>query len=184
MDFLEKDLEEIIFYGERDELKNRGLDINGKVYRQLNIGSYGRADLVSFERSYEYEYIPTGEIDKKTGGWNFLEEKERKLVFTVYELKKDVIDIDTLLQAIGYCRGIKRYITDNRNFPFYVDFKIVLIGRKISLSSSFCYFEDLFKNIEFYTYQYKIDGIYFKKERGYKLSEEGFSLKLNNTSKQ
>ena len=52
MDFLEKDLEDIIWNAQstregREKLKSRGLNIQGKVFRQPNLGEYGIPDLVS-----------------------------------------------------------------------------------------------------------------------------------------
>lgn len=52
MDFLEKDLEDIIWNASqtdigREELKKRGLEIHGKMYRQVNLGDYGRCDLLT-----------------------------------------------------------------------------------------------------------------------------------------
>ena len=54
MEFSEKDLEDIIFDASQDfetrgDLIDRGLDLPlyGKMYRQVNFGAYGIADLIN-----------------------------------------------------------------------------------------------------------------------------------------
>ena len=172
MKFLEKDLEQIIFESGRDSLDEKGLAINGKLFRQLRIGNYGIADLVEFTRpSYDgpkNEFIAPGRI-------------------TVYELKKDHIGIASFLQALHYVKGIERYLNSRGKSNLYI-VNIVLIGRSIDDSGSFCFITDLLsiKNrfydglymengtIEFYTYDYDIDGITFTNKSGYQLTKEGF----------
>ena len=163
MNFLEKDLEDIIWESDNQKLSERGLPINGKLIRQLNISGYGVADLVEWQI-----------IKKPYVG--------RVLEVTIYELKKDKIGIFALMQSISYARGIQRYLwckLDNLEFII----NIVLIGSSIDKSGSFCYFPDLIcndnsygslGNISYYTYDYKIDGIYFDSKYGYYSSTEKF----------
>jgi len=162
MDFLEKDLEDIICEAEINELKERGLSINGRIHRQLIIGHYGISDIVTFSRGLFVE-------DHKY--------RESSLV-TVYELKKDTVDKSTFLQAIRYVKGIDRYLK-NRGVSFGYYFNIVLIGKKIS-NDDMIYLTDLLTDeyggrfVEYYTYSYSFKGIEFKQEQGYKLTNEGF----------
>ena len=60
MRFLEKDLEQIIHESGMDQLNERGLPIDGKMFRQMRIGNYGIADLITVTRPM-YETI-----DQKT----------------------------------------------------------------------------------------------------------------------
>lgn len=160
MNFLEKDLEEIIYYSDRELLDSRGLYVTGIAKRQLKIGNYGVADMVTFTRFTEPN--------------NFLE-------ITVYELKKEKVGISAFLQAVNYIRGIHRYL-ETRNFKNDVQFRIVLIGNKVDTNSSFVYLENILplcnmdasSFLSIYSYSYEIDGIKFKLEYGYKLSNEGF----------
>lgn len=133
MDFLEKDLEEIICNADYAQLYERGLDINGKLFRQLKIVTYGIADLVTAERidiHYDNQY-------------ELFTENKSLLRITVYELKKDKIGISAFLQAIGYCKGIKRYLENKRNFTDFI-IEIKLIGRLLDSSGEFCFLPDLF----------------------------------------
>jgi len=170
MDFLEKDLEEIIYTADRKELEERGLEINGKLLRQVRIGNYGIADLISVERVLDFSYY---ERTKKY---------KCNLFITVYELKRDKIGLSAFLQATRYARGIQRYL-QKRNFAFNVCFKLVLIGSKveesdlvylgdINTSSTGEYFEEL--GLTFYTYNYSLSGLEFTNKSTYMLSEEGF----------
>lgn len=174
MKFLEKDLEEIIYeYYNYDsfELIERGLNIDGNLKRQLKIGNYGIADIVSFRKKYTYEFNPMPR--NKKGKVFFREDIYSYLDITVYELKKDKVGISTFLQAVNYAKGIKDYLT----YRGFNDFKlnIVLIGGSIDDSGSFCFLPSVFNDIKIYTYRYEIDGLHFKLEDGYILKEKGFN---------
>lgn len=168
MKFLEKDLEEILFNSDRKELSERGLPIHGKMYRQLRIGNYGIADLVTFTKE---THIYEGEF------------RSHSIYVTIYELKKDKVGISTFLQAVGYLKGIDRYIRA-RNFKNIsgVVYDIVLIGSSVDTSSTFSYLQDYLLNEECsyflgnYTYSYDVDGIRFSRQHGYSLVNEGFGL--------
>lgn len=167
MKFLEKDLEQIIFESGRDSLRQKGLTISGKLFRQMKIGNYGIADLVSFSRPNYYgpgrEYFDFGSI-------------------TIYELKKDQVGISAFLQAINYARGIQSYLKKRNKLEKYV-INIVLIGKEIDTTGSFCYIPDLLSlqndytehgYISFVTYEYNLDGLEFVEQYGYSKKDEGF----------
>lgn len=165
MKFLENDLEEIIYTTSKNKLIEKGLPVYGKLFRQLRIGNYGIADLVEIERISEIH---------NNNVW-------QKLIITIYELKKDKIGISAFLQAVGYLKGIKRYIEVKYPLICDLEFKIVLIGSKVDTSSTFTYLTDLLPTIsdgeDFlanYTYSIDIDGLEFNRIWGYKLNDEGF----------
>jgi len=142
MKFLEKNLEDIIFETDNLKLFERGLPIKGKKLRQVNLGSYGVADLVCFERIKD------------------------QVVVTVFELKKDCVNIDALLQALRYVEGIKTYFR-LRKFHKKSNIKYIinLCGSKISdqkeirlITSNL---SDDFLLVDTYKYEYGLDGLYF-----------------------
>lgn len=140
MKFREQTLEDIIWVNAQTEegreiLYERGLDINGKIYRQLDLGSYGRLDLLTVEFS----------------------EENKCILFTIYELKKDEIRIDALLQAFRYLTALKRHF---ENGAFKV--RIRLIGEKIYTSDNFAYLYNEIYGVEIYTFNYTIEGLYFE----------------------
>ena len=173
MTFYEKDLEQIIYESDKDALLERGLSVQGKLKRQLRIGNYGIADLVEIVRPI---YVsPTGIIQKGT--------------ITIYELKKDNISVSTFMQAVGYAKGISRYL-ELRDKSHFFNIEIVLIGKNIDVSGEFVFLTDLFEYkecclysgsemnlfVNFYTYDYNIDGMSFNKIEGYRKINEGFML--------
>jgi hypothetical protein len=174
MDFLEKNLEDIIFETDNDLLMDRGLYIDGRKKRQVNIGGYGIADIVAIERF-------TDCIDG--------ERVEKFIKINVLELKKDNVDVGTFLQALKYCKGIKSYIEQRRLFSSHqILFEITVIGKKVDLSSSFIYLSDFLSggdnayclheyfSFDVYSYSYGFDGIIFTRVHGYSLINEGFNL--------
>lgn len=168
MRFLEQDLEEIIYTADRAELSDRGLGIEGKLYRQVKIGNYGIADLISIERIPAY--APDGAY-----------EEDGRLIVTIYELKKEKISVSTFLQALRYARGVERYF-NFKGYNFDFELKISLIGKKLDTESSFCYLPEFMKEaesgnwgtLELITYNYGIAGISFNNHRGFCLINEGF----------
>lgn len=160
MKFLEKDLEDIIFNTSAYELFKRGLDIMEYNIRkrQLKIGNYGIADIVLFNRE------------------SFVEEPY--LHINVIELKKDILNIDSLMQAARYAKGIERYIFHKRKKSIEVKFGITLIGSSLDLNSSFVHLTDVITNngfdLKMYKYTYEFDGIRFHKREDFSLTNEGF----------
>jgi len=174
MKFLEKDLEQIIFESGRDSLRERGLPINGKLFRQLRIGNYGIADLVTFTRPMydgpKRKYFVPGQI-------------------TIYELKKEQIGIASFLQSLNYVKGIQRYLEKKGKSDKYI-INLVIIGKELDQTGSFCYinhllsinndYYDLESNISesgeisFYTYEYNLDGLKFNYQSEYVKNDEGF----------
>lgn len=166
MDFLERDLEDIIYNALQSEdgydfINERGLDIcyspdHFICKRQLKIGNYGIADLVTLSRYTQ-------------GG----------LYIEVIELKKGEVNVDTYLQANRYITGIKRYV--ERFHPkLRVVYSVTLIGRHIN-RGDWVYIIDQVENLKVLTYKYDIDGIRFESHSGYVLIDEGL-MKVSNAN--
>lgn len=176
MNFLEKDLEEIIYKADKAELSERGLNIKGKLFRQLRIGDYGIADLVSFERMPAVVAIHSEDYAQwKKGDRDMV--REGRLIVTIYELKKDKIGVSAFLQAIGYLKGLDRYLSSR---DIQITPKIVLIGKSLDTSSTFSYLTDYVYNVdcesfvESITYDYGMNGVSFNSHGGYHQVKEGF----------
>jgi len=165
MNFLEKDLETIIFETSNEKLDKRGLCLYGKKIRQLRIGNYGVCDIVCISREIK-NVIEQYDWDK------FHVFKYPTLLINIIELKKDEISANTLLQAIRYCTGIESYISKRTDIN--LEFSITLIGKTVA-GGDFIYSPSIIENLNIYTYEYGYDGIKFKSHHGYKLSNEGFT---------
>jgi hypothetical protein len=173
MEFLEKDLEEIIYTSERGELFDRGLSILGKLYRQFKVGNYGIADLIELQRPLYHTYF----------------KKHEKGVIYIYELKLNNVSPSSFLQAVRYAKGVHSYL-NKRGIAHLFDIEIVLIGNKVDLESSFVYLADLFMKHEgfkfvgddidtylsIYGYKYSVSGITFQRHVDYTLINDGFSV--------
>lgn len=171
MEFLEKDLEEIIYLSDKESLSDKGLHLSGTLKRQLRIGNYGISDLVEFNRPYYHPY----------------HKKMMKGEVNIIELKNKKIGVSTFFQALNYLRGIKSYL-ETRRLDSNYNFRITLIGREFDSSSSFCFLGDLFHNdlcdthiddfsktsVELYTYSYSLDGLKFESISNYDLTNKGF----------
>jgi hypothetical protein len=169
MKFLECDLEEIIMSVNDVKLSERGLHIGSKKKNQVRIGNYGVADIVSFH----------------TPNW-FFSRGEMVLIekpkIQVIELKKDAVSLSSFIQAVGYLKGIQRYMDKVRNIDILdYNWEIVLIGKTVDFSSNLVYLPDLFDleqnsiGVSIYTYEYEFDGLTFKPHHGYSLIKEGFN---------
>lgn len=154
MEFLEKDLEDIIFETDNCDLQDRGLIVHSNKKRQVRIGNYGIADIVSWARDYNVLYID------------------------VMELKKDYVNNNTFMQAIRYAKGIERYFQKRRpNIKVLIS--ITLVGRYVDLTQDVCFLPDIIKTttegiISIYTYNYTALGIEFTEIENLSLTNEGF----------
>lgn len=166
MDFLEKDLEDIVFENSDEALSSRGYRISGKRFRQKVIGRYGICDLLTVDR---VDPFGTGHC----------------LMITIHEFKKDQVTVDTFMQALRYCKGISHYLND-RETDIPHQFKISLCGKRIDMESSFVYLADLvggdgldfsgtLVDLKVYSYTYDFDGIKFNTHSRYNLVEPGFN---------
>lgn len=166
MDFLEKDLEEIVYKASNEQLDKCGLRVRGKRFRQLIIGNYGICDMI------------TVQAIKTDAGYYYYN-------VTIYELKKDKIELSTFTQTIKYARGVISYLEKRIQRPIAIN--IVLIGRKINLCSDVVYLPRLISqyaypstginSLQIYTYDYKINGLSFiEMSSDYVLTNEGFKF--------
>lgn len=148
MNILEKEIEEIVFQSDNRILAKKGLFLNRHKLSQVNFGTYGIADIIC---------------------WTVINEfGTRKLFFQVVELKKEVIDVNTLMQASRYVKAINE-IFDKFNLEnTTINIEIILIGKTIQTNGDFVFLTDFVKNLKVYTYEIDlIDGINFKQHRGW-----------------
>jgi len=164
MTFLEKKLEDFVFdlmidYGP-EECRERGFyDCKDTTMyiRQLNLGSYGIADIIGFDLDMNKDLHLYGKIQ-------------------VFELKKQHINSATFFQALRYVKGIKRYLKEVHSCnTMDISFEVVLIGTEIDSNSPFIYLGDIFKSVKLYTVDFDpLNGINFKKHERYCIIEEDF----------
>ena len=188
MNFLEKDLEDIIFETDNDLLFEHGLFIDGQKKRQVRIGNYGIADLITCSRrECDLHSVRIGNygiadlITCSRRECDLHSYPSTYLDITVFELKKDILDNNAFFQAIKYARGIQSYL-EYRKIENYT-INITLIGKELNLHDDFIYIpslihsEYIFKQLasfNIYTYSYEFDGIQFEKQYDYVLKNNGW----------
>jgi hypothetical protein len=140
MNFLEKDLEDIIYENLYD-MESRGLTIDSKLLlRQVNLGDYGYADLVGIH--YNPKIFKTFYIE-------------------IFELKKEVIDCTALMQVCRYATAIKQMAHELYGDKINIKVRKILIGSDIQTKGDFVFLLNSLSDTTVYTYEYKFDGIWF-----------------------
>ncbi len=144
MEFSEKVLEDIIWDNAqspegRKLLQERGLVISGMMFRQVDLGAYGRADLITVE------YIPHIDL----------------IDVVVYELKKGCINVNALMQAGRYVTALQKHGLGHSDWNSDIDFSIRLIGDSIDKNGDFTFLYNELDKVEIYTYGFKLSGLYF-----------------------
>ena len=144
----EKDLENIIFEAQKTEqgrmkLRERGLCVSGKFYRQVNLAEYGVVDLLSINKNIS-PYPEEGYI-------TYIE---------IFELKKDVIKVDALIQIARYKTAINHLFNNFDN----INISINLIGLDIDTSNDFVFLCNLIEDLSIYSYSYDLEGLKFECE--------------------
>lgn len=162
MDFLERDLEDIIFNSTQEQLKERGLFIPKNRKRQFRIGKYGVCDIIAFDKpKYDDEDFFCGHHAKE---------------IYILELKKNEVDINAVIQGFRYAKGVRRYLDKRGKTDYHLN--VTIIGKYINLASDFVYLFDAISgygySISVLTYKYDVDGLKFTKHSGYYLKDEGF----------
>jgi len=161
MNIIEKNLENIILTTPNEVLNQKGLPIYGKKKSQVNLGRYGRADLITFEKSYDYSHLG-----------NFTP----ALHITIYELKQRELDLNTFGQVSSYLKGLQRYLDKRGKFKnFEINYEIVLVGYSVKKNPQIYFINDLFINANIYLYNVDINGLSFEYwDTNIKYENEGF----------
>lgn len=157
MKFLESDLEDIIFNASQTEegrmtLMNRGLNINSPLKRQVNLGSYGIADLIDV-------------IPDNTG-----------ISYNVIELKKVKLCAKDIMQTCRYMTGIKRYLRENTpSFADFVNVNGMLIGPGLKTTDDLGFLINELYGLRVLTYDYDLEkGLNFTHNYGFHNHNEAF----------
>jgi hypothetical protein len=163
MNILEKEIEQIVsetIKKDPEALMDRGLYV-GRLQRyiqQLDLGDYGRADIV---------------------GISFYNEP-CEIYLEVIELKKDRVDSHTLMQAVRYVRCLQLLFREIAPEYTITSTEIILIGKTIETNGDFCYTPNVFSNVSLYTYSIDLlQGIKFTRQYGYVLTGANFGTSKN-----
>ena len=135
-------------------LNERGLDCfnHNFILRQLDLGPWGRSDIIGITKKGFREYN-----------------------ITVYELKRDELKADTLVQANRYLTALKRFINEKFLNKIKFNFDIVLIGSEIDNYETLALFSFI-PSLKIYDYTFDIKGLYFNLINidSFELEEKGY----------
>jgi hypothetical protein len=164
MKFLEKNLEDIIYKNlqtaeGREKLLDKGLytvdkGFSGdswKVKRQVNFSTYGIADIIEFK------------VQRIGSYKNSIIKKAYHVDINIYELKKDKIDKDSLLQVLRYKAAVQDiidYMNARNGIGLTADIDCILIGNQIEKGDMSHAAWNLDK-VTVCLYNYDIDGLRF-----------------------
>lgn len=167
MNILEQEIEQLVWDAlenyDHDLLAERGLPVESDFTykRQLDLGSYGRADIVGFN-------VSTSRTNPNT------KKKDRFVNVQILELKKEKINAATFFQALRYAKGIQHKMRhENINYIFYFTFH--LIGKSLDKESELLYITDFFQEVNFYTYELNLrKGLVFNRQFRFQLVQPSF----------
>lgn len=143
LNILEKDLEDYIYNLSqtregRDKMLKDGIDIPCPLYRQVRIGDSGIADLIGF--CLEPKDLNVWDTDN--------------IFVEVMELKKGIINLNTLLQACRYARCLMNSLAEDFSGHTFTP-RITLIGDNINYSKEFFAVMSLMNNVRLFCYEVK-----------------------------
>ncbi|GAB3278452.1 hypothetical protein GCM10027347_52870 [Larkinella harenae] len=181
MDILEKELEDMIWDAAstpegREFLSYRGLDIEGKLLRQVPLGKYGIADLISVE-------FAGREMD-------FTEPRVlRNVLITVWELKRGIINTEAIMQAFRYLSAVKRIVNPERAYydrRIHFSFRVRMAGSGLDHNTDLIYMLEHFRRqLSIFRYSFSYKGIDFDQVPldGWGIQDPGFNRNLAHFSR-
>jgi hypothetical protein len=161
MNILEKEIEDVLFEtltSNHSLLQQRGLFMppTAEYARQIDLGTYGKPDIVGFT------------IHPKEEGY-------RRIDVIIYELKKEDVNVGTLMQACRYKKGIEEYLDHRGVKDAYLHTRVCLIGKTIEKRSDWVYILPFLENVSVYTYSIDlIKGIRFTSSSNFSQVEPKF----------
>ena len=164
MNILEQEIEDVVWnsiaHDKHEVLHERGLPIyKGFTYiRQMELSAYGRADMIGFK------LYP-------------LKDGKRVCMLHVFEFKKEMVGVSTLLQAMRYSKGfIDKMLAEFPGAKLTVHPFFILVGKNVEQANGFSMGIDMLANVWLGTFKIDlIQGITFAREKGYYHPEELFN---------
>lgn len=154
---MENVMSELIYKADKELLAEKGLEFPFKMFKKVDLGKYGKCDLVHFTRHSGYVV----HID-------------------LISCNRDKISMSSFIDLVTCAKGIEKYLRNNHNLV--LTFHYHIIAKEIDSKSNICFLPDVTENINFYLYKANINGIYFESLHGCELiNEELIKLKKKKT---
>jgi len=138
MELLERELQQLIMETPNEKLWERGLQLTGEKRSEVNLGNYGRADIIC------------ADIKREKGAATFN--------IYVLELKKGMITVDAVVQVSRYFTKIENYLS--QRFP-NSEIKVfpILIGSDFTNDVGFIHGHSFMSLI---LYSFDSNGLHFR----------------------
>lgn len=148
MNFLEKDLEDIIWEccnskDGYDLLEDRNLYFHPRSYRQFKLGGYGIVDIMNVTYDSHLDMIS----------------------IQLVELKKESLKVSHLIQICRYVSGLRSMIdgVDTKKLLYNTRVYGVLIVPKVDTNSDLIFLSNLLEDIRIYSYKFSLEkGLLFE----------------------
>ena len=146
MNISEKELEDWIFNADSETLAQIGLEefSNCKRFRQVTIGDYGRADIITVSKSYN----------------EFVQKTYPMLDINIYELKINPVTSEDIDQVLRYSTAVSE-LFNNRAIAPSVNMQCYLIAPSITSGHYILNHSD----VVFITYEFDIAGFKFTEHK-------------------
>jgi len=140
-------MSELIYKADKELLAEKGLNFPNKMLKNVNLGKYGKCDLVHFSRDKQFF-----EID-------------------IISCNRDKISMSSFIDLVTCAKGIDKYLIENHDACIHYNFHI--IAKEIDSKSNLIFLTDVLdERVNFYQYKANINGIYFEKLQGYEIPNE------------
>lgn len=146
---MENVMSELIYKADKELLAKRGLNFPNKMLKNVDLGKYGKCDLVHFSK---HEDNTVFHVD-------------------VISCNRDKISMSSFIDLITCARGIEKFVAENYGAicVFYLHF----VGKEIDSKSNIVFLPDVLSdNVFFYQYYANIEGIFFNKIHCYEIPDE------------
>jgi hypothetical protein len=146
---MENVMSELIYKADKELLAEKGLDFPNKMLKNINLGKYGKCDLLHFSK---HENNTVFHVD-------------------VISCNRDKISMSSFIDLVTCAKGIEKYIVEN--YGAITVFYFHLIAKEIDSKSNIVFLTDVLSdNVNFYQYHVNINGLYFEKMQGFELPSE------------
>jgi len=146
---MENVMSELIYNADKELLAEKGLEFPNKMFKNVNLGKYGKCDLVHFSK---HENNTVFHVD-------------------VISCNRDKISMSSFIDLVTCAKGIEKYLLDTHGAITFFYFH--LIAKEIDTKSNIVFLTDVLRdNVNFYQPIFDINGIKFKKFCDFNLLDE------------
>ena len=134
---MENAMSELIYKADKELLAEKGLEFPYLMLKNVNLGKYGKCDLIHFRK-------PNHKLE---------------LEIDLISCNRDKISMSSFMDLVTCAKGVHMYVSENHDIYFKINLHI--ISKEIDVKSNICFLPDVTDNVFFYQYRANINGIFF-----------------------